>query len=64
MLVEQKQQMQTQTLQMQEQNQQRQEQMQEQMRQMHALLMTRVDEQSADVDERDKRAVKRRRTGR
>jgi methyl-accepting chemotaxis protein len=41
------------------------QQMQEQMRQMHALLMSREEEQSsADVDERDKRAVKRRRTGR
>jgi hypothetical protein len=38
--------------------------MQEQMRQMHALLMSRVQEPSADVDDRDKRAVKRRRTGR
>jgi hypothetical protein len=47
--------------QMQEQNQQ----MQEQMRQMHALLMSREQETSADVDhEGDKRAVKRRRTGR
>jgi hypothetical protein len=63
MLVEQNQQMQQQMQQMQEQNQQRQEQMQEQMRQMHALLMTHVNVQSADVDERDKRAVKRRRTG-
>jgi len=46
--------------QMQEQNQQ----MQEQMRQMHALLMSREQEPSANVDERDKRAVKRRRTDR
>jgi hypothetical protein len=50
--------------QMQEQIQQGQKQMQEQMRQMHALLMTREGVQSADVDEDDKRAVKRRRTDR
>jgi hypothetical protein len=37
----------------------------EQNRQMHALMMSREQEPSADVsDERDKRAAKRRRTGR
>jgi hypothetical protein len=47
--------------QMQEQNQQ----MQDQIRQMHTLLLSREQEPSTgDVDERDKRAVKRRRTGR
>jgi hypothetical protein len=48
--------------QMQDQNQQ----MQEQIRQMHALLssMSREQAPSADIDERDKRAAKRRRTGR
>jgi hypothetical protein len=40
------------------------QQMQEQMRQMHALLMSRQQEQSTDVNERDERAAKRRRTGR
>jgi methyl-accepting chemotaxis protein len=40
------------------------QQMQEQMRQMHALLMSREREPSADDDEGDRRAVKRRRTGR
>ena len=55
---------QTQIQKMQEQMQQRQEQMQDQMRQMHALLMTRADAQSDDGDERGKRAVKWRRTGR
>jgi DNA repair exonuclease SbcCD ATPase subunit len=40
------------------------QQIQEQMRQMHALLMSREGAQTADVDKRDKRAVKRRRTGR
>jgi flagellar capping protein FliD len=49
---------------MQEQMRQRDEQMQEQMRQIHSLLMSRKGVQTADVDERDKRAVKRRRTGR
>jgi hypothetical protein len=50
--------------QMQEQMRQRDEQMQEQMRQMHSLLMSREGVQTADVDKPDKRAVKRRRTGR
>jgi hypothetical protein len=41
------------------------QQMQEQMRQMHALLLSREQAQpSDDADERDKRAAKRRRTGR
>jgi hypothetical protein len=42
------------------------QQMQEQIRQMHAMLMSfsREQEQPADVDERDKRAAKRRCTGR
>jgi methyl-accepting chemotaxis protein len=38
--------------------------MHEQMRQMHALLMSREQEPSANVDERDECAVKRRRTNR
>jgi hypothetical protein len=46
-----------------EQNQQNQ-QVQDQIRQMHALLISREQDPSADVDERDKRAIKRRRTGR
>jgi hypothetical protein len=40
------------------------QQMQDQIRQMHALLTSREQEPSADVDEDDERAVKRRRTGR
>jgi hypothetical protein len=40
------------------------QQMQEQNRQMHALLMSREQGPSNNVDERDKRAAKRRRTGR
>jgi hypothetical protein len=39
------------------------QQMQDQIRQMHALLMSREQEPPIDVDERGKRAVKRRRTG-
>jgi septal ring factor EnvC (AmiA/AmiB activator) len=64
---EQNQLMQDQMRQMQEQNQMMQEQMrqmQEQNRHMHALLMSREPEPSANADERDKRAAKRRRTGR
>jgi septal ring factor EnvC (AmiA/AmiB activator) len=50
--------------QMQEQMRQGQKQMQKQMRQMQSLLMSREGMQTAGGDERDKRAVKRRRTGR
>jgi uncharacterized coiled-coil protein SlyX len=42
------------------------QQMQDQIRQMHTLLMSRVEQEPSPdaVDERDKRAAKRRRTGR
>jgi septal ring factor EnvC (AmiA/AmiB activator) len=46
-----------------EQNEQN-HQMQDQIRQIHGLLVSREQAPSADVDERDKRAAKRRRTGR